>query len=151
MRDGKCHSDVAESWLIPAITKREITHGNAIATGLFLSLSRTPLPATNRNTSRVLGRIGTLEVRLASTRSEIEAAQALRYRVFVEEMGARLPEEAMRRSATSTRSTAIATISWCSTRRLPATVEDQIVGTYRLLGRRLQRAMTGSTRKASTM
>lgn len=37
----------------------------------------------------VLGRMGTLEVRLARTRSEIRAAQALRYRVFYGEMGAR--------------------------------------------------------------
>jgi L-ornithine Nalpha-acyltransferase len=36
----------------------------------------------------VLGRVGQLEVRLALRRSEIRAAQRLRYRVFFEEMGA---------------------------------------------------------------
>jgi L-ornithine Nalpha-acyltransferase len=35
-----------------------------------------------------LGRIGSLEVRLATTRKEIRRAQRLRYRVFYEEMGA---------------------------------------------------------------
>src|ERR1700679_907308 len=33
-------------------------------------------------------RLGSLEVRLAATAEEIDAAQALRYRVFYEEMGA---------------------------------------------------------------
>ena len=35
-----------------------------------------------------LGRIGALEVRLATTKSEIRRAQRLRYRVFYEEMSA---------------------------------------------------------------
>ena len=33
-------------------------------------------------------RYGSLEVRLAATQEEVDAAQALRYRVFYEEMGA---------------------------------------------------------------
>src|SRR5580698_5632614 len=42
-------------------------------------------------------RLGTLEVRLAQTAEEIDAAQALRYRVFYEEMGAKpTPEMAAR-------------------------------------------------------
>lgn len=40
-------------------------------------------------TAPVLGRIGSLEVRLARTVQEIRAAQALRYHVFFEEMNAR--------------------------------------------------------------
>lgn len=39
-------------------------------------------------------RAGTLEVRLAQTAAEIDAAQALRYRVFYEEMGAKPSVEA---------------------------------------------------------
>lgn len=42
------------------------------------------------------GRKGTLEVRLAHTAGEIDAAQALRYRVFYEEMSAKPDEEARR-------------------------------------------------------
>ncbi len=37
----------------------------------------------------VLGRIGSLEVRLANSREAVEAAQELRFRVFFDEMGAR--------------------------------------------------------------
>lgn len=36
-----------------------------------------------------LGRIGTLEVRLARNEAEIEAAQEIRYRIFYDELGAR--------------------------------------------------------------
>ena len=39
--------------------------------------------------------MGSLETRLAANAEEIRAAQLIRYRVFVEEMGARLPPEAM--------------------------------------------------------
>ena len=45
----------------------------------------------------VLATSGTLEVRLAETESEVEAAQRLRYRVFYEEMSA-IPSPAMRDS-----------------------------------------------------
>jgi putative hemolysin len=41
----------------------------------------------------IMGRIGSLVTRLAATRREIEAAEVIRYRVFVEEMGAELPVE----------------------------------------------------------
>jgi len=41
-------------------------------------------------------RSGTLQVRLAETRADIEAAQALRYRVFYEEMGAKPTAETAR-------------------------------------------------------
>ena len=39
--------------------------------------------------TRTLGRLGTLEVRLARTAAEVRRAQKLRYRVFYGEMGAR--------------------------------------------------------------
>jgi len=42
-------------------------------------------------------RFGTLQVRLAATAAEIDAAQALRYRVFYDEMGARPSSEMARR------------------------------------------------------
>jgi L-ornithine Nalpha-acyltransferase len=45
----------------------------------------------------VLGRVGSLEVRLALTRRDIRAAQRLRYEVFFEEMGA-IPTAAQRLS-----------------------------------------------------
>ncbi len=45
----------------------------------------------------VLAAVGSLEVRLAETDAEVEAAQRLRYRVFYEEMSA-IPSPAMRES-----------------------------------------------------
>src|SRR4029077_9933912 len=44
-------------------------------------------PISNREIVKVVA--GDFEVRLAETRAEIEAAQALRYRIFCEEMQAR--------------------------------------------------------------
>ncbi|MDQ0455297.1 GNAT family N-acetyltransferase [Rhizobium paknamense] len=81
----------------------------------------------------IFGRIGPLEVRLARNDREIEAAQALRYRVFVEEMNARLPPEAM-----LARRDFDAYDDFCDhllvlDNALDGDVEDQVVGTYRLL------------------
>ena len=81
----------------------------------------------------VLGRIGTLETRLARTASEIEAAQAVRYRVFVEEMQAKLPAEAMRLRRDIDRWDAICDHLLVLDTAIEGEAEDQIVGTYRLL------------------
>jgi putative hemolysin len=57
-------------------------------------------------------RSGHLDVRIATSEEEVAAAQALRYRIFYEEMGAR-PTLAMQASAaTSTITTRSATICW---------------------------------------
>lgn len=50
---------------------------------------RPPVATRGDDAPRVLGRIGSLEVRLARSASEVRAAQALRYRVFFGEMSAR--------------------------------------------------------------
>lgn len=54
--------------------------------GLRLPLPVGPLDGASRDAS--LGRIGSLEVRLARTVGEVKRAQELRYRVFYEEMSA---------------------------------------------------------------
>jgi putative hemolysin len=82
---------------------------------------------------QILGRIGSLEVRLAATRSEVEAAQALRYRVFVEEMGARLPEEAMAQKRDFDSIDRYCDHLLVLDTALTGETEEQIVGTYRLL------------------
>lgn len=64
--------------------KRRTLAGLKRAPRRLLRVLRRPPPIT----------MGDLEARLASTQAEVEAAQALRYRVFVEEMGAR-PTDAM--------------------------------------------------------
>lgn len=87
-----------------------------------------PTPAED-----VFGRIGSLETRLARTEREVDAAQALRYRVFVEEMQAQLPPEAMRRRRDMDLFDDICDHLLVVDTALEGDPEDQIVGTYRLL------------------
>lgn len=54
----------------------------------FLELSASAAPFVRRPEPKVYGRVGDLEVRLATTRSEIKLAQRLRFQVFYEEMSA---------------------------------------------------------------
>lgn len=83
--------------------------------------------------SRILGRIGCLETRLAESRREVLAAQRIRYRVFAEEMGARMTPEAAR-----TRCDADSFDDYCDhllviDTTIAGDIDDQLVGTYRLL------------------
>jgi L-ornithine Nalpha-acyltransferase len=79
-------------------------------------------------------RLGSLEVRLAETEAEIDAAQALRYKVFVEEMGARPTGPAADRKRDADRYD-----EYCDhllvLDHAKATGPAAIVGTYRLLRR----------------
>ncbi|MCB1445312.1 MAG: GNAT family N-acetyltransferase [Rhizobiaceae bacterium] len=81
----------------------------------------------------VLGRMGSLETRLAATPEEVRAAQTIRYRVFVEEMGARLPPEAMAAGFDFDAFDAICDHLIVLDRALEGEAPDQIVATYRLL------------------
>ncbi len=83
--------------------------------------------------NELLGRIGSLETRLAANDSEIDAAQSVRYRVFVEEMQAQLPPEAMRIKRDFDRWDAICDHLLVLDRKIEGEPEDQIVATYRLL------------------
>lgn len=56
---------------------------------LFPSLLKPLHPLTEPSLGPLLGRIGSLEVRLVTSRSQLRAAQRLRYRVFYKEMSAR--------------------------------------------------------------
>jgi L-ornithine Nalpha-acyltransferase len=79
-------------------------------------------------------RSGDLEVRLAETAEEIDAAQALRFRVFYEEMGARATAEAAQSRRDRDRFD-----DYCDhllvIDRSRSSGPDGIVGTYRLLRR----------------
>ncbi|KQT84179.1 GNAT family N-acyltransferase [Aurantimonas sp. Leaf443] len=98
---------------------------------------RDALPDLNRPTrfgaAPLLGRIGSLEVRLARSVAEVKASQRLRYHVFYEEMAAR--PSALQRM---THRDSDAFDRWCDhllvidTAR-PGQASDRIVGTYRLL------------------
>jgi putative hemolysin len=83
--------------------------------------------------SGVLGRIGTLETRIARTSAEVDAAQAIRYRVFVEEMHAQVPPAAARMRRDIDAWDAICDHLLVLDTAIEGDAEDQIVGTYRLL------------------
>ena len=87
----------------------------------------------NADKSGVLGRIGTLETRIARTASEVDAAQAIRYRVFVEEMHAQVPPAAERKRRDIDAWDAICDHLLVLDTAIEGDAEDQIVGTYRLL------------------
>jgi putative hemolysin len=94
-------------------------------------------------TGDVFGRIGNLETRLARTEREIDAAQAVRYRVFVEEMKAQLPPDAMHRQRDVDSWDAICDHLLVLDRSIEGDAEDQIVGTYRLLRQEVAMANGG--------
>lgn len=85
-------------------------------------------PATD-----VLGRIANLETRLARNASEIDAAQAVRYKVFVEEMKAQVGPELDRRKRDVDSWDAVCDHLLVLDTAIEGDPEDQIVGTYRLL------------------
>jgi len=90
--------------------------------------------------------VGTLQVRLAQTPAEIDAAQALRYRVFYEEHGAKPSPEAL-----ATHRDADALDDVCDHLLVLDTSlagDRQVVGTYRLI-RRGAAAKNGSFYSAS--
>lgn len=81
----------------------------------------------------VLGRIGSLETRLARNSHEIDAAQRVRYQVFVDEMKARLSSDCMARKRDNDAWDAICDHLLVLDRSIEGDTEDQIVGTYRIL------------------
>ncbi len=94
------------------------------------------------DTGAALGRIGSLEVRLARDPGEVAAAQEIRFRVFYEELGARQnlttcldPRDADRFDAFCDHLLVVDTA-------LPGPDSKRIVGTYRLL-RQETAEMTG--------
>lgn len=87
---------------------------------------------TSRFPENILGRIGTLEVRLARDASEMVAAQEVRYRVFYEELGARvLGSGTVGRDAD--RFDEVCDHLLVIDSALPGPDHRRIVGTYRLL------------------
>ncbi|MEW7007367.1 GNAT family N-acetyltransferase [Lentilitoribacter sp. EG35] len=89
--------------------------------------------ANYRENNVILGRIGTLETRIATTKEEIGAAQEIRYRVFVEEMGAKLPFDAMLSKRDFDQYDHQCDHLLVIDRAITGSTVDQIVGTYRLM------------------
>ncbi|TBN16901.1 GNAT family N-acetyltransferase [Agrobacterium cavarae] len=107
----------------------EVLERSIVGTGLGGAV----LPAAEKRDADVFGRIGSLETRLARNEREIDAAQQVRFRVFVEEMGARLPADAMRRGRDIDAFDAVCDHLLVLDNAIEGDPEDQIVGTYRLL------------------
>lgn len=107
----------------------EVLERSIVGTGLGGAV----LPAAEKREANVFGRIGSLETRLARNEREIDAAQQVRFRVFVEEMGARLPADAMRRGRDIDAFDAVCDHLLVLDNAIEGDPEDQIVGTYRLL------------------
>ncbi|PPJ48032.1 GNAT family N-acetyltransferase [Rhizobium sp. KAs_5_22] len=89
--------------------------------------------AAARPSEGLLGRIGNLETRIARNEREIDAAQAVRYRVFIEEMGAQIAPDAARRKRDIDAWDSVCDHLLVLDRSVEGDPEDQIVGTYRLL------------------
>ncbi len=96
-----------------------------------------PADTNAAKSSQILGRIGALEVRLTTNEKDIRAAQALRYKIFVEEMGATLSPSAMALELDFD-----AYDKYCEHFILVDTsivgdINEQIIGTYRILSQRV--------------
>ncbi len=91
----------------------------------------------------ILGRIGTLETRLARSNSEIDAAQAVRYRVFVDEMKATPTPDAARRKRDIDAWDVVCDHLLVLDTAIEGDPEEQIVGTYRILRQDVARRTGG--------
>lgn len=89
-------SDPAGRSVIPfSDLLRPLRRGGSAAIGFFPGATPNAAAQRNRGLGPTLGRLGSLEVRLAITPKEIRRAQRLRYEVFYEEMDAQ-PNPAVR-------------------------------------------------------
>lgn len=83
--------------------------------------------------SDLLGRIGSLEVRLARSDDEIAVAQEIRYRVFYDELGARQSADHAMERRDADRFDAVCDHLLVVDNALAGPMHKRIVGTYRLL------------------
>ncbi|MEO3386810.1 GNAT family N-acetyltransferase [Mesorhizobium sp. CAU 1741] len=101
-----------------------------------------PVEAALRD-GRLLGRIGTLQVRLARDSGEVEAAQAIRYRVFHEELGARAHAAGLQDRRDADRFDDVCDHLLVLDSTIDGPDHARIVGTYRLLRQESARAADG--------
>ena len=98
-----------------------------------VEIAQKTVPVAGRSGTDVLGRIGNLETRIARSVTEIDAAQAVRYRVFAEEMNATLSPDAVRRKRDIDAWDMVCDHLLVLDTSIEGDAEEQIVGTYRLL------------------
>jgi len=109
------------------LTRRTIDKGR-------MSGIKSSAPADSATTvARVLGRIATLEVRLADSPEEISAAQELRFKVFYDELGARHHRASVSEARDQDRFDAVCDHLVVVDKAIAGSVREQMVGTYRLL------------------
>lgn len=89
--------------------------------------------ATRLMGGKLLGRIGSLEVRLARDADEIEATQRVRYRVFHEELGAQAHSAGTQERRDADRFDDVCDHLLVFDTSVDAPATEQIVGTYRML------------------
>jgi putative hemolysin len=116
-------------------------------TGVALARFRSILGAPSRRAHPALGRLGDLEVRLAASAAEVRRAQALRYRVFYEEMSAVPDPRALSRRRDSDDFDGICdhllVLDHSALDGSLRRARPEIVGTYRLLRQEVARAHRG--------
>jgi putative hemolysin len=118
---------------------------------MSVELIERDLPLANPNAAplgqpasrNLLGRIGNLETRIARSEREIDAAQAVRYRVFVEEMKAQVDPDCARRGRDIDHWDGLCDHLLVLDHGIEGDTEDQIVGTYRLLRHEVARSHGG--------
>ncbi|AOF88242.1 GNAT family N-acetyltransferase [Sinorhizobium sp. RAC02] len=98
-----------------------------------VEIAQKTVAVAGRSGTAVLGRIGNLETRIARSVTEIDAAQAVRYRVFAEEMNAKLSPDAVRRKRDIDAWDMVCDHLLVLDTSIEGDAEEQIVGTYRLL------------------
>lgn len=103
------------------------------ALDIDVSAGTPPIDGASVHSVPILGQIGNLQTRLATTRSEIDAALAVRYKVFCLEMGAQLPTECVRNQQDYDRFDAVCDHLLVLDTDRKGSPEEQVVGTYRLL------------------
>lgn len=96
-------------------------------------LTSRKLPAHKSELKGVIGRLGDLEVRLAKTFYELRATQKLRYSVFYEEMSAKADKQTAAKKRDADKYDPISDHLLVIDTSLEGSIDDQIVGTYRLL------------------
>jgi len=90
-------------------------------------------PLASRPAFEVLGRIGSMEVRLARSAAEIRAAQEVRFKVFFDELGARAPGNEANETIDADGFDEACDHLIVIDNTLPDAEHRRIVGTYRLL------------------
>lgn len=104
-----------------------------MTTGLHQPTVDRGIATTTTAADPMLGRMGTLTARLVANARELDAAQALRFRIFHNEFGACNDVVSMATQRDSDRFDAVCDHLIVVDESLPPPVENRIVGTYRLL------------------